>query len=242
MRHVIKAVPFTGSRSKSRGAVGIGMAAVVAVLLVMVVGASAAFASEWKATSWPISFEGKGGAVTLEAENGNKLTCEASRMGGSFESFTRLKVTLTYSGNCELKSVTPLKIEEGCSTITTKELAVQPGDKLNGGTKAGLSFSPASGEVVAEFTCSGSDKVKGTVKGGFVCESTPIGTPVTKSEIICKQTSAGKQEFTSIVLAGKLTEETLKAESSLSVFKISEKTALSMTESVTWSTPVEQTA
>ena len=242
MRHVLKTVPSTVSRSRSRSAVGSSIATAVAMLLVMAIGASAAFArSEFKFSSFPDNFEGKGGRVTIEAEHGSTVTCEKSETKGKMTGFTLLEVAVTYSGNCELKSA-EFEFTEKCPTITSSVLLVETVDKLNKGTKAGLYYKPKSG-AIAEFTCEGSHKVKVKVTGSVICESTPIAKATTKLEVICKRTAkAGEQEFTEATnSSGKVFTAFLKAEG-FPVFGPEEKDALITTEVLTFIAPIEQTA
>lgn len=224
-------------RSK-KGVMGAGLMVVVAALLVMAVGASAAFArSEFKWTKTPLSFTGKAGAVTLESESGAVVTCEKSSSVGDLGSATKLEMGVTYEGNCKLVD-TNGAINESCPTTTTKELVVEPGEKLGGGTKVGLYFKPASGDVIAEFHC-GSAEVK--VMGSFACESTPIGTIVTNLGVLCQKTGSGEQEFKTIEIDGKTVNAELKMEST-GIFKVVEKVALVSTETLTFSSEIEQTA
>lgn len=242
MRHVIKDVPFTGSRSKSRGAVGVmGMATVVA-LLVMATGASAAFGfSEFKTNKWPVSVTGKGGALTLEAEGGGKVTCEKSSMAGMFTSFTLLKIALTLSGKCEVKDTLFGEFPTCTEPIKSEELDLSPGE-ISGGSKRGLLFKPASGEVVAKLECHGQKfTTKATVKGALVCENPHPGKLSTTLEIVCADAAPAEQLYTSINVGGTLlSKQELKAEAT-DLLKITEKDALATTEVVTFGAEVEQT-
>lgn len=211
------------------------MGAVVALvaLLAMAVGASAAFGySEFKTSgSFPVTITGKSGKITIESSGGNSLTCEKSAVTGSFTGSTSETAKLTLSGKCEINGA----IHETCPTLETKNLTGEPGENLGGlvvgkTTKDGILFTPSSG-VIAEYIC-GSTTYK--FVGGFICETAPIGKMTTKGKLVCEQTSAGKQEFTSIEIGGKALEASLKAESNLGVFKSNETLALSAEEELSF--------
>jgi hypothetical protein len=217
--------------------------ALVAVFAMSAVVASAAFgASEFKTKTFPVTFTGKGTDPEFESAGKNIVKCEKSESTGKVTGATAAEVAVTYSGNCELKAETPLKITEKCPTIKTTALATEPVEKLNKSTKTGLDIKAKSG-AIAEFTCEGSDKVKVKVTGSVICESTPIGKKATKGEIICKQTATpGEQEFTEATNSKKeVFKDSLEAESTLSIFKLKEKDAQITTEAVSYSAEIEQT-
>ncbi len=228
-------------RLKLKQMIGVLALAAAAAMLVAV----AAGASEWKTTKFPVSFNGSGlGLYKFESEHLNVVSCEKSKTEGSFESSTSEKVTITHEGKCELKVESPLKFSEACPTITTKELNVKPISKLNGGTKTGLLFSAVSGPI-AEFTCTGSNKTALKITGSVLCESNPIGKLSTTSTITCKKGAKhDEQEFTSGENEQTKTKVTdgLTAESTLGIFKITEKDSQETTEDVTYSAEIEQTA
>jgi hypothetical protein len=231
-------------RLKLKQMIGVLALAAVAAMLVAAVGTSAAGASEFKTTGAP-TFLGEGlGAATFLSSGLNVVTCEKSHSKGSIENSSLAKVIVTYFGKCELHAETPLKFTEACPTITTKELDIKPISKLNGGTKTGLLFAALSG-TIATFTCTGSNKVEVKVTGSVLCESTPIGKLSFTGKVICKKGAKhGEQEFTS----GENTQQKhtvtdeLMAESTLGIFKTSEKDSQETTEDVTYSAEVEQTA
>jgi hypothetical protein len=222
----------------------IGALALVAVAAMFV--AAAAGASEFKTSKFPVSFKGVGLGLNLfQSENNNLIMCNKSSSTGTLESATLAKVTVTYE-TCELKAVSPISVSEACPNITTKELDIKPISKLNKGTKTGLLFAAVSG-AIAEFTCSGGDKVKVKVTGSVLCESTPIGPPaVTEGKVSCKKKAGvnGEQEFTEGENTQSKTtvKDALTAESTLSIFKVTEKDSQETTEDVTYSAAVEQTA
>jgi hypothetical protein len=219
--------------------------AAVTATLVATMGTSAAGASEWKFASFPITFLGEGlGRSTFLAEKLNFVACENSHSKGSFEDTTLATTTVTYLTKCELESVTPLVFKEACPTITTNKLDVIPLSKLNGGTKTGSLILPFTGTELAKFTCSGSNKTEVKVKGSVICEGTPIGSLVTKGKVICKAgTVHGTQEFSSgTAPAGNTVSSGLIAESTLSIFKITEKDSQTTTEDLEYSQAIEQTA
>lgn len=217
----------------------------VAVFALSAVAASSAFgASEFKTKEFPVEFTGKGGKATFETEKGNIVTCENSASKGKVTGKFAAEATITYSGNCKLKAVSPLKIEEECPTIETKPLAVEPVEKLNGGTKTGLDFKGKTSTTIAEFTCTGKEKVKIKVTGSVICASEPIGAPSKIGKVICKG-AKGVQEFTTATNSeGKAFEDSLKAESTKGIFKVEEKDAQTTTEELEYlkGAEVEQTA
>jgi hypothetical protein len=138
-----------------------------------------------------------------------------------------------------------LVFKEACPTITTNKLDVVPLSKLNGITgKTGLLILPFARSEIASFTCSGSNKTEVKVKGSVICESTPIGSIFTKGKVICKAgTVHGTQEFSSgTAPSGNTVSAGLIAESTLSIFKITEKDSQTTTEDLEYSKDIEQTA
>jgi hypothetical protein len=222
-----------------------GLAA-VAALLAMAVWASAAGASEFKTSSFPVSFLGEGlGLSTFKSENDNLVVCHNSHSKGSIESTTLAKATITYLTSCELTAKTPLSFKEACPTITTKELDIKPVSQLNGGTSTGLLFTAASGTELAKFTCSGSNKVELKIKGSIICESTPIGSAVTRGQVICKQegNEEGAQEFTTATYQESTTVVgEPSAESTLGIFKATEQDSQTTAEDIAYAAAVELTA
>jgi len=221
-----------------------GLAA-VAALLAMSVGASAAFAfPEFKASKFPVEFKGTGGTATFESTGKNTVTCEKSESTGKVESAISVLVDIVYSGKCTLKAVTPITVTEECPSIKTKSLLIMPVFILPS-LRVGLLISAQAGEgAIAEFTCSGSDKVKVKVTGSVICLPTPVGKPVTAGEVICKKVAGkpGVQEFTESENSAK--EKTLNhltAESTLGIFKTSETDSQETTEKVEYKEPVELT-
>ncbi|MHB1569460.1 MAG: hypothetical protein ACYC0H_09680, partial [Solirubrobacteraceae bacterium] len=163
----------------------VGLLAAAVSALVMATGASAAFASEWKlesGQSFPVTVTGKGGKATFESEKGNKVTSNESKSTGELTSATKGTAKVTYSGSCKLEGT----IKASCPTIETKALEVEPLSKLNGGTKTGADYRPASGTEMAKFTC-GETEI--TVTGSVICVSEPVELFETDGEVICKQTS-----------------------------------------------------
>jgi hypothetical protein len=222
---------------------GVLALAAAAMLVAAAGGTSAASASEWKTREFPVEFLGEGlGLSTLLSEHLASVTCEHSHTKGSVESATLAKVIIIYLTNCELNAESPIKFKEACPTITTKELDVKPLSKLNGGTKTGMLVTPVSG-AFAEFTCTGSNKIQVIVKGSVIGESTPVGKLVIESEIIYKKgPTHGSQEFTTGTLpGGQSVTAGLTAESTLGIFKISEKDSLETTRDLTYNVAVEQT-
>lgn len=215
------------------------LAAAAAMLL-----ASAAGASEFKANKFPVEFKGTGLGLNLfQSANNNLVMCNKSSSTGSVTSATLAKVIVTYEG-CELKAVSPITVNEACPTITTKELDIKPISKLNKGEKTGLLLSALAGGNIAEFTCSGGDKVNVKVSGSILCESTPIEKAVTEGMISCKKKAGvnGEQEFTEYENSAKETiKDGLTAESTLSIFKVSEKDSQETLEDVVYKEAVEQT-
>jgi len=230
-------------RLKMKQMVGVLALAAAAAMLV----AAMAGASEFKTAKFPVSFHSLGlGLSTFQSENNNTVVCHHSLATGTLESATSAKATVTYSVGCELKAESPLKFSEACPTITTKELNIKPIAKLNGGTKTGLLFSAATaGATIATFTCSGSNKTEVKVTGSVLCESNPIGKLSSTGTITCKKgAKAGEQEFTSGENEQSKTtvKDGLTAESTLGIFKVTEKDSQETTEDVTYGAEVEQTA
>jgi hypothetical protein len=227
--------------------VGVLALAAAAAMLVAAMGTSAAGASEFKsAGGFPVTFLGEGvGRSTFLSENLNLVTCENSHAKGSVENSKLATTTITYLTKCELHSVSPTQFNEACPTITTNKLDVVPLSKLNGGALTGVLVLPFTGSELASFTCTGSNKVNVKVKGSVICESTPIGPPeVTKGEVICRPgTVHGTQQFSSgTAPAGNTVSSGLIAESTLSIFKITEKDSQTTTEQLTYSKAIEQTS
>jgi hypothetical protein len=224
----------------------LGLAA-VAAMLVAAVGASPAGASEWKTSGrFPVNFLGEGlGLSTFQSTNNNLVICHNSHTRGEIKSATLVKVTITYLTGCELIAKSPISFKEACPTITTKELDVEPLSNLNGGGKTGLLVLPAMRTVLTSFTCTGVNKVKVEVRGSVICESTPIGVLVLQSKVIYKKqgNEAGVQEFTTGTLPeGKTVTAGLTMESTLDIFKATEKDSLETTRDVIYNEPVEQSA
>jgi hypothetical protein len=218
-----------------------------AAMLVAAMGTSAAGASEWKTSGgFPVAFLAEGlGNSTFLSESLNSVSCKNSHSKGEVRSATLVKVLITYLTGCELVAVTPLVFKEACPTITTKELDVVPLSKLNGGTKTGLLVLPAAGTELANFTCSGGNKIAIKFTGSVIAESTPVGMLVTQSKVIYKAlaTKHGAQEFTSGTNPqGTVVKAGLKAESTLGIFKLTESDSLESTRDVIYSQAVEQTA
>lgn len=211
-----------------------GLAA-VAALLVMAVGASTAFAfPEFKSSTgkFPVPFKGTGGAAKFESSGKNTVTCEKSKSTGEVKEAISALVTITYEGKCELKGI----VTEACPSITTKSLLVMPVIDLPGG-KPALLFSAHEG-AVAEFTCTGSNKVKVKVTGSIVCLTEPTGKFVKEGTVTCKKgAAAGSQEDEESENAAKeKTINFLEAESTLGIFKLKEKDSQETTEKVTYET------
>jgi hypothetical protein len=226
----------------------LGIAAVAAMLVASAVGTSAAGASEWKTNgTFPIEAlgEGLGTSTLLLSEGLNSVSCENSHSKRSFESFTKAKVTITYLGKCELiveKSAIG-KFKEACPNITTNELNIVPLSKLNGGSELGVLVLPASGTELAKFTCTGSNKVEIKVKGGVICESSPIGELSKLGGVACRESGLhGAQEYTSGENpSGATVKTSLTAESKLSIFTVTEKDAQTTFEDLEYTGEVEQT-
>jgi hypothetical protein len=219
--------------------------ALMAVFAVSAVGASAAFAvSEFKATSFPVTFTGKGdGLSRFETPSGSTVTCEASSSFGKVLSAFDVDVKITYS-ICSLKATSPIGVTDTCPNVLTKLLLITPVDKLGGGTKTGVLVAAVGGGAITSFTCTGTSTVEVVVKGSVICESQPIGVSTLKGVVACRQgASLGEQEFkTATNRNGLVTEDFLEAESTLSIFKIKEKDAQITQELITYSAPVEQSA
>jgi hypothetical protein len=226
--------------------IGVLVLVAAAVMLVAAaVGTSVAGASEFKTIAFPVSILGEGlGLTTYLSEKLNFVACENTHSKGSFENSTLATETITFLTKCELEVVTPLVFKEACPTITTNKLDIVPLSKLNGGTKTGLLYLPFTGSELAKFTCSGSNKTEVKVKGSVICESTPIGSQVTKSKDVCKAgTAHGTQEFSSGTNpSGATVTAGLTAESTLGIFKITEKDSAEGTLDLEYSKAIEQTA
>lgn len=220
-----------------------GLVLTAMAILAMTVGASVAFgASEYKTSgSFPVTFTGKSSkASRFESTGKNYVECEKSSSKGEVKSAKEALATVTYEGKCKVEGVFKGSCEE---PIVTKVLKVEPGDKLGpatGGSKVGVLFKPAEGELLAEPTCEGH---KLPVKGQLVCENPKPGVSSTSGSVVCKKTGPGTQEFTEIEVFGtKLTKQELKAEATVLGFKITEKDAQETSEELTYSKAVEQTS
>ncbi len=223
-----------------------GLLAVVA-MIVMAVGASAAFGfSEFKFASggkFPITFHGVGGLATFTSEKGTTVMCKNSLSSGSVETSAKAKLTVTYSGDCLIRN-TPLKVSEGACTepIKTEELQAAP-ITITGmlSSNRGLLILPATaGGPVAKFTC-GSIKV--TVTGGVICEDEPnTGKPATTGKVTCAQgTTNGAQLYTSGESLGKTVSGISLTAEATDVFTFTEKDSQATEEAVTYSAAIEQT-
>jgi len=221
-------------------------AAAAAMLVAAAVGTSAASATpEFKTSgSFPVEFLGEGlGKSTFLSPELNSISCNNSHSKGSVVNSALATVTITYLNSCELvvEKSSLGKFKEACPNITTKELDILPVSKIGGGTKLGLLVQPKTGTELANFTCSGSNKVNVKVKGGVICESTPGGKLVLEGKVICKEGAKhGEQQFTTGTSKSGSVTSSLIAESTLSIFKITEKDAQVTTEDVTYAKTVEQ--
>jgi hypothetical protein len=234
-------------RLQLKGMIGVLMLAAAAVMLVAAsVGTSAAGASTFRSQSgsFPVSFLGEGlGEPTFLSEKLNSVKCHKSHSSGSVEGTSLAKVLIEYLVGCELDAESPLKFKETCPNIMTKELFIRPLSKVGGaGTLTGVLVTATSGNI-AEFTCTGSNKTNIKVSGSVICESSPVGKLVTVGQIICKAGAAhGSQELTKGELpSGATVIAGLTAESTLGIFKITEKDSQTTTEDVTYKEAVEQT-
>lgn len=233
----------------SKRAFGVGLAVAVVAMLAMTVGASGAFASEFQMTRWPIAMSGHSGAVTLQAESGDLITCERSSSTYELGSWSGGHMFFAFTGKCELKAEGPFgeRINESCPTTTSEELRFTTAGDLGGPTvgettKAGILFTGPGNVIVNHFDC-GSVEVH--VTGSLLCETAVVGKLTYANDYVCKQTSAGGQEFTTAEIQGEgLIEASLGAESSAfgGLFKATESDALTMTDEVEFGAPVEQTA
>jgi hypothetical protein len=218
----------------------------VAALLAMAVCAAAAGASTFRSQSgsFPVSFLGEGlGEPTFLSEKLNSVKCHNSHSSGSVEGTSLAKVLILYLTGCELNAESPLKFKETCPSIMTKELFIRPLSKVGGtGTTTGVLVTATSGNI-AEFTCTGSNKASVKVSGSVICESSPVGKLVTQGKIICKAGAThGSQELTKGELpSGASVTAGLTAESTLGIFKVTEKDSQTATEDVTYKEAVEQT-
>jgi hypothetical protein len=222
---------------RKRG-LGVGLIVAVAAMLVMAVGTGAAFGySEFKTTNWPDHFKGEGGAATFQAENGGTITCEKSSTAGVWESFTLLKVVVSFSGKCEIKS--PIVNGACAEPLATNELDLEPGE-IGGGSNRGVLFKPARARAteMANGDCGG---VAIKITGALVCEDNPnTGKPSTMLKIACADAAPAQQLYTSIDVKGTvLSKQELSGQSIEGVFN--GQAALATNETLTFEYPVEQT-
>jgi hypothetical protein len=219
----------------------LGLLTVVA-MIVMAVGASAAFAgglSEFKGNTTKNTFHGVGGLATFTSEKGTTVMCNTSLSTGEVTSAQSAKLVVTYSGNCKLANA-PIGNGACESPIKTEELKATPiviAGMLS--SNRGLLILPASGSEIAKFKC-GSVSVK--VKGGVICEDEPnTGKPGTKGKVTCAQgTKNGEQLYTSGESVDKTVSTSLTAEAT-DIFTLTEKDSQATEEAVTYLESIEQT-
>ncbi len=225
--------------------------ALAAMLVAAAVGTPAAgafVASEFKSASFPVTSLGEGlGASKFLSENLNSVTCQNSHGKGEVKGKADATGTITYLTGCELvvENSSIGKFKESCPTITTKELLIVPLSLLNlNSANAGVLVLPVTGTELANFTCTGSNKVNVKVLGSVICESTPTGKLSFEGEIVCKEGAKhGEQQFTDGKNPqGKLVESKLTAETTaFGIFKTTEKDAQITTENLKYSQELEQT-
>lgn len=131
--------------------------ALVAVLLLGAIAASAASAAEFQAKpSFPVKFTGEGKAGLLETKGGHSVTCKETTASGEVESATSVGGLTVHFKGCFAEHVPALPCSTGAvsgeivtNTIVAKAIDLDP---LH--AQAGLLLeSSASGGVFAEFTC-----------------------------------------------------------------------------------------
>jgi hypothetical protein len=239
---------MSGKKSTSR--LGLAGPLAVVAMIVMAVGASAAFGfSEFKPGTggkFPIAFHGLGGLATFTSAEGTTITCHHSLTSGEVLSSTLADLKAKYTSDCLIEN-TPLGVEEGAecggSKIETNALDVKP-ITITGhlSSNRGLLIQPAtSGGAIAKFSCGG---IAVEVKGGVICEDVPnTGKPSTSGLVTCAQngTKNGEQLYTSgEVLGTNVSKVSLTAEAK-DIFTFTEKDSQATEETVTYAEPIEQT-
>jgi len=129
------------------------------------------------AGSFPVAFTSTGGKVVLESKELG-VECKGNAGAGSFTNEKEAKLTLKWT-ECTFPKLGVKCTTSGAASgvIETKELAgalyhTYPEKITAEGKETGLVLSPASGEVVAEFKCSGLLLVM--VKGSIIGVVSPL--------------------------------------------------------------------
>jgi hypothetical protein len=230
------------------------MGLTLVAMLVMAVGASSAFASEFTLEGGGsiagVTFSGVGTIPPeFETSGGAKVTCEKSESTGKVLNSKEAETVATFTEStgkkeCEING--GLAGHATCGkSIVTEKLTIEPVEIGGTGSKRGVVLSNKKEEkgVMAKFTCTGTVG-NVVVKGRLVCESkgANVGNNTVyenKGEVVCeKGTKAGEQLFTKITNSSEVFE--LKAEAG-TIFKLTEKDAQITTEKLMYSANVKQT-
>jgi hypothetical protein len=142
--------------------------------------------------AFPVAFAGSGGKMVIETAKGTKYECKNETATGKVTTTKEVKTTLKLTGCTTLSGLIKCGKE---GEIETKELKgvlvyTYPAKETSEGREAGLVLSPASGEVIAEFTCS---TTKVVVKGSVIDVVTPLKKQTKTLTLAIKQ-SKGVQE------------------------------------------------
>ena len=146
-----------------------------------------------KARAFPVAFTSTGGKTVIGTESGKSIKCSAETSAGSFTNVKEGKDTLKLTG-CEAAGV-KCSSGEKAGEIETKELKsllayTYPAKTTLEGRETGLVLSPASGEVVAEFSCSAKKLV---VRGSLIAVVSPLKMRTKTLAVTIKETG-GVQE------------------------------------------------
>jgi hypothetical protein len=118
----------------------------------------------------PVPFTTSGEKMTLETTSGKTIKCKSEAATGDFDSRKEATLTIKWNG-CESAGVKCGTAGEVESKSLKGLLAyTYPVKEGPGGRETGLVLSPASGEVVAEMTCSAKHY---TLKGSVIALISP---------------------------------------------------------------------
>lgn len=134
---------------------------------------------------FPLAFISAGGKTTLAMETNGSMVCTGETGSGTFTGVGAGKVTIKLTG-CKFAGVNCGNKGE----VTTKELKsilayTLPVKTTSEGRETGLALAPASGEVIAEFSCS---VIKLVVKGSLITVVSPLNSERATFSLAIKQT------------------------------------------------------
>jgi hypothetical protein len=212
----------------------VGLCLVAAFALSAIVATSAMAAKH--ENKGPIKYKSSSGIAFLEIEGGGKVECKTSTAAGEITSATAGTVTATFVG-CETLEKKCASAGQTAGTIVTNLLATSTGYVNKAKAEVGTDFKPASGEVLAEFTCKGAapPTVVNRVKGSVIGRLAPPNEMSTTSKSDLKN-SGGKQEVEKFEGGPK---DTLIAEISVEGGPFSKAGGIQNVDSVVENTPQE---